>query len=123
MKEQIEFYRSALDEVECRTCLWGIGELQTIVAAEVTHNIIESIATDICFVARIMPFSACRGFVYGAVTPIADSLAAFLLDPNYSCEHEIKVCSTTYFTKLDPTAYVQRLLDDKPEELKSNDYI
>lgn len=41
----------------------------------------------------------------------------------YSCEKEIQVCSTTYFTKLDPSNYVQRLLDDKPEEIKSNDYV
>jgi len=70
-----------------------------------------------------MPFKACRGFVYGAVNPIAESISSFLLEPEYSCQYEIKVCSTDYYTKLDPTDYVDRLMADKPTEIQSNDFI
>lgn len=62
----------------------------------------------------------------GAVTEMGDIivpvLANFLLSPDYICSRILQQCSPA-FKELDQNEFVTRILSDKPDHIKTNDYV
>lgn len=46
-----------------------------------------------------------------------------MLSENYFCEDIIPVCRKVDYTLLDPNDYITRVLADKPDIIKDDDYI
>ncbi len=53
---------------------------------------------------------------------IAPVLANFLLSPDYICSRVLNKCDPV-FRELNQTDFVTRVLSDKPDHLKSNDFV
>lgn len=64
---------------------------------------------------------------HGAVNLMADSLlpavAQGILSPQRVCTEYLHLCDTPEITELDVNDYVARILSDKPDSIKNNDYV
>ena len=62
----------------------------------------------------------------GAVTEMGDvivpTLTNLLLSPDYICSRVLSTCESEY-VELSQDDYVKRVLSDKPDFLKANDYV
>lgn len=62
----------------------------------------------------------------GAVSEMADviipTLTNFILSPDYLCSRVLGMCDPV-FKELDYNEYIGRVLADKPESIKDNEYV
>jgi len=54
---------------------------------------------------------------------IIPSLANFLLGPDYFCSRLLQVCDSPKFTVLKEKVDIDRILSDKPDKIKKNDFL
>jgi hypothetical protein len=58
-----------------------------------------------------------------SVPTIVQSVAQFLISPEYTCEIELKQCDTQWYTRDTVDAYAQRVLATKPESIADDNYL
>ena len=108
--------------LECNACKAGIYALDTAIKTKVVTQALEEFAILICNQMMTANNTVCPGAVTEMGDIIVPVLANFLLGPDYLCSRVMKVCHDP-FVELDHKDFVNRVLSDKPEWLKSNDYV
>ena len=64
----------------------------------------------------------CSGAIRDMAKIVVYNMRHSIFNPDYFCSRSIGVCSTPVFKTLMPEDYVNRVLADKPEFLKNNDF-
>jgi len=64
----------------------------------------------------------CRGAVHTMISTIMNELPEFLTSPRYFCGRVTGACSNPYKV-LDPKLFIDRVVKDKPDEIKENNFI
>jgi hypothetical protein len=65
----------------------------------------------------------CRGLLRRLGGRVVDALSNSILSPDYFCEELAPTCVESGFVQEGHTPYIERVLSDKPNTLKSNDYL
>ena len=71
----------------------------------------------------LLPMEICWGFVRGLGYTIVDQASSFILSPNYFCDEIAKVCKKTDYVLLDENEYIERVLSDKPDSIKNDNFL
>jgi hypothetical protein len=90
--------------------------------ASVTVKALESFGVLVCDQIETANTTVCPGAVTEMGDIIVPVLTNFLLSSDYVCSRILHYCNKEY-VELNETDYVTRVLSDKPEYLKTNDFV
>ena len=88
--------------------------------SQITVEIIVQIIIAGC--ARQMDEHVCSGAIRDMAKIVVFNMRHSIFNPNYFCARSIGVCSSPVYRTLKPEDYVNRVLADKPEIIKNNDF-
>ena len=108
--------------MECQTCRASVYALDTQIKTKTVIKALEQFGEYVCDQIETANNTVCPGAVTEMGDVIVPTLANFLLSPDYLCSRVLGYCAEE-FVELSQDDYVKRVLSDKPEFLKSNDYV
>jgi sphingomyelin phosphodiesterase len=120
---------SGEDQVEgfisCEICQTTVGYVDQILNEQKTLDLLEGIASTICadFVEK-HNVTVCPTATHMMGQFVVPSLTRFLLAPEYLCSpRALAYCDAPVYEELPAKDFVDQQMKDKPESLKSNDFI
>ena len=114
--------QSVDDWIQCGTCQASVSALDASVTTSIVTQSLEEFGVMVCQQIETANNTVCPGAVKEMGDIIVPVLAKFLLSPDYICSRVLGYCDPVY-KELSQDDFVQRVLADKPEHLKSNDFV
>jgi hypothetical protein len=88
----------------------------------VVTNTILKLAELICHKVESTNNTVCPGAVHEMGIIILPVLTNFTLSPDYMCNKVKPLCNEIEYKELNDTEFVERILSDKPDIIKNNDF-
>ncbi len=122
VKKDVEQLGSVDTYLECQACKASVYALDSAIRTKVVTKALEQFGVLVCNQIESLNHTVCPGAVTEMGDIIVPVLTNFLLSPDYLCSRVMKIC-TDPFEVLDHKEFVTRILSDKPEFLKNNDFV
>ena len=118
----MEYYQSKLS---CDLCQAALVTPDFILENKEIRIALDYLATEICVNMGIEggERSVCAGAVKIMADELLPSIAEGILSPQRVCDEYLHLCPKPDIKDLDVDAYIFRVLSEKPDIIKSNDYI
>ena len=107
--------------VTCSACHAYFGFVNLIASNDFIRNIGEDLISYGC--SFYMNETVCSGAVHEMGDVLVPQMTEFLLTGNYSCSRLLGFCATPTWTTQNPEDYIRRLMLDKPQIIKNNDFV
>lgn len=107
--------------VTCGVCRVGLSTMDYVLGNKVAMKTFEVTISLICSI--FTTYEVCHGAIGEMGDVIWPQIFTFLMGPEYGCSRFAGVCASPKFYTLDPQDYIDRVLSDKPEFLKENNYV
>lgn len=122
MQEQTKSVTSIFGDVGCFGCKAVIWTLSTLILNPTGIKFFESVTYLGC---SLFLFSRdqCQIISDAYVGMVMENLAIKTFEPNYFCEILLPVCKPNNYELLSTESYTRRILSDKPDFIKDNNYI
>ena len=106
---------------KCKACRFTSGLLHSIVSSDTVVTTVVSIIK----LAMLTKFSWSQATIIldAYVPPIVSGLRNKALNPDAACEAKFEYCKATHFKARHVEDDVRRILSDKPESLRNDDFI
>ena len=105
----------------CQVCDYVVQELNVIVKNVIIQHVVEDGLIVVC--SLVLQPKVCNGYISQLADVVIDNLLELILSPGYLCAEALQYCARNPYVNLDPKAYIQRMLHDKPENLKNNTFV
>ena len=107
--------------ITCGVCHMGINTVDFVLGRDLIRVTLENIISYIC--SYSLKYEVCSGAVNEMGDVVVPQILDFLLSPSYACGRIGGFCSSHQWKTLDSSDYIQRILKDKPDFLKDNDFV
>ena len=107
--------------VTCNVCHAYMGFVNIIASNNYIRTIGEDLISYGC--GFYMNETVCSGAVHQMGDVLMPQLTEFLLTGDYSCSRLLGFWSTPSWTTQNPENYIRRLIQNKPQKIKNNDFI
>lgn len=105
----------------CGACRLGMSTFDYVLDSALVRGTLEFIGTVAC--SFFIDYRVCYGAVNEMTEVLVPQMVDFVLTPAFSCARLMGFCSAPKWKTLDAQEYIDRILADKPEFLKDNDYV
>lgn len=122
LDKQRLYIGTLIQEAACLGCRATIWTLSTIFLNSIGIKFFHKLSYYGC-ATFLFDSAQCHTIMDAYVAMIMNNLAFKTFEPNYFCEVEVPVCKTTEYDILTSKAYTERVLSDKPDFIKDNNYI
>ena len=109
-------------DIGCISCKAVIAAFSFLVLNPVSVKVIEAVGYVGCS-AFLYDMNECYRIVAAWFGLVATQLKAKTFQPDFFCSMILGICKSSSYKYLDPKEDIARILSDKPEFLKNNDYI
>ena len=109
------------NEVTCTTCSTTVNSIGTILSYNIFEYATERVI--IFFCSFSIRYEVCDGTVREMADSVWQGLTNYLLRADFMCARAFGFCSKPHFKYLDNQEYIARILSDKPDFIKNNDYV
>ena len=110
------------DWIECKACSGAVSGLDAAIKTSIIKDAIEAFGVIVCNQIEKHNNTVCPGAVKAMGDVIVPSMVNLLFSSDYICSRALQVCGDK-FRELSDLDYVHRILSDKPETIRANDYI
>lgn len=110
------------DWLQCQTCKASVMALDGGMRTKVVTKSLEEFGVLVCNQIETANNTVCPGAVGEMGDIIVPVLANFLLSPDYVCSRILSMCDPV-FKELDQNTFVNRVMAEKPDHLKTNDFV
>lgn len=104
----------------CLVCHKEVEVMNSVLTSRVFQSSLENFAVFFCGFG--MDKFVCKGAVHTMISTILNELPEFLTAPKYFCGRVTGACRNPYKV-LKPETFIDRVLKEKPQEIKENNYI
>jgi hypothetical protein len=105
----------------CGVCHAGLSVFDFIIDNYYVRQTFEMAVALIC--TTKMDYEVCKGAVHEMAEIIIPQMVDFATSPSYGCSRLMGFCSSPKWKTLDSQDYIDRVLSDKPDFIKDNDYV
>ncbi|CAI2362134.1 unnamed protein product [Moneuplotes crassus] len=105
----------------CGVCHSTLPALDFLIDNSIVTPGLEKIIAYFC--GKSLAYEVCLGAIQEMGSIIVPEVMKFLIGPKYACSRLVGVCKNPHFKTADPQDYIDRVLSDKPDFIKDNDYV
>lgn len=122
LKKEETVLQGIIRDAGCFSCRTIIGTLSFLIINKYGIKFFELGTIGVCTVF-LFNFEQCKAISKAYVSMIMTNLKVKTFEPNYFCEIFLGVCKPKHYKFLDPKDDAKRILADKPDFIKDNNYI
>ena len=109
------------NDLTCATCSATINSIGSLLSLSVFEYATERIIVYFC--SYSIRYEVCDGTIREMGDSVWSGLTGHILRSDFVCARAFGFCSKPKFKYLDNDAYIARVLKDKPDFIKNNDYV
>lgn len=109
------------NKITCTACHASMDSFDWVLSRDILRSSLESVASYGC--SFFMDAPVCYGAVHEMGDVLFPQLTEFVLTGEYSCSRFFGFCSSPSWITLDHNDYVHRMISEKPDIIKNNDFI
>ena len=107
--------------VTCGVCRTGMDAVDWFFSQKATYKAMEKIITYGC--SFYLHENVCAGAITSMGDVLIPQITKMLFTGKYACSRFFGTCSTPQWRTINSEGFVRRIIADKPEVIKNNDYI
>jgi hypothetical protein len=107
--------------ITCNTCHFAMNSFDWVLSRQTVRSVLETIITYGC--SFYMNGTVCDGAVHEMGNVLVPQLTEFVLTGDYSCSRLFGFCSSPSWVTLNHADYIRRVISEKPDIIKNNDFI
>jgi len=111
------------DWFACESCKATVSTVDYLAQQKWVATPVEDLIVGFCESFHMMAPASCDGFIRNNAPLVIHSLLGFNLKPEFFCEEVWEQCDREHYKILDPKLYIDRVLKDKPDVIKNDDYV
>ena len=110
------------NEVTCNVCHAVQGSFNWVLSREVVYKGLEQIMIQVC-TKYFQDDTVCKGLVQDMGDVVIPQITDMVLTAEYACSRLYGFCDSPVYATLNPQDYVKRMISEKPDIIKNNDFI
>ena len=114
-------FNSLMKQVTCPVCKAGVSAFRATFVSDTFANLVGQTIQKLCDLA--FSDSQCFKLVDAYKDMLKEGLRSKTFETNFFCEITVSACENTHYKKISFQDYADRVLADKPDIIKSNDFI
>lgn len=111
------------NNMTCKACRTTMGGLDGFLSHPITYKSMEVVITFYCTKYMKIQEEVCAGAITAMGDVLIPQLTKFMMTPDYSCSRLFGFCNSPKWYTLSSEDYIRRMIADKPEAIRNNDYI
>ena len=110
------------NEVTCNVCHAVQGSFNWVLSREVVYKGLEQILIPVC-TKFFEDYTVCKGAVTEMGDVVIPQITDMVLTAEYACSRLYGFCDSPVYATLNPQDYVKRMISEKPDIIRNNDYM
>ena len=110
------------NEVTCNVCHAVQGSFNWVLSRKVVYKGLEQIMIQVC-TKYFQDDTVCKGLVKQMGDVVVPQITDMVLTAEYACSRLYGFCDSPVYATLNPQDYVKRMISEKPDIIRNNDYI
>jgi len=125
VKRATRFMSVLEGDLTCSACQAALAPIDAFCNNLTIRQVLEEVITEVCVAFKIEggERAVCQGAIDTMANSVMPALAQGIFHPQRVCDEYLHLCPSPVVTELSAEEYVEKRLKDKPDIIKSNDYV